>query len=224
MSRISGVVGAIDGTYVPIKAPSLNPEVYVNRKCFHGITLQAICDPSLKFINCFTGYPSSTSDLRIFKNSDIYGEFVNNTISYFNNDQFIIGDKAYPLTMWCIPPFIDRGNLTNVEVTFNNAHARTRQVIERAFALLFGRFRRLRYLDMNRVDLIAPTVIAACVLHNICLRNDDDFIGDYIQEGNHFNINEVEHNLAVEDDHREVHMDRRCVLKRNMLAAALIPQ
>lgn len=47
--KIPGVVGAIDGTYIPIKAPQENPEVYINRKCFHAITMQAICDHNRAF-------------------------------------------------------------------------------------------------------------------------------------------------------------------------------
>lgn len=66
LSQIPGVLGTIDGTYILIKAPKLDLKVYINRKCFYGITLQAICDPSLKFIDCFAGYPSSVSDVRIF--------------------------------------------------------------------------------------------------------------------------------------------------------------
>ncbi|KYQ49643.1 Putative nuclease HARBI1, partial [Trachymyrmex zeteki] len=37
------VIGAIDGTYIPIKAPKVDAESYINRKCFHAITLQGIC-------------------------------------------------------------------------------------------------------------------------------------------------------------------------------------
>jgi len=39
---IEGIVGAIDGIYIPIKAPNVNPDVYINRKCFHAITLHQI--------------------------------------------------------------------------------------------------------------------------------------------------------------------------------------
>ena len=46
----------------------------------------------------------------------------------------------------------------------------SRVVIERSFALLLGRFRRLRHLDMNRIDLIPAVILAACTLHNICLK------------------------------------------------------
>ncbi|KAK9729601.1 DDE superfamily endonuclease [Popillia japonica] len=177
-----GIIVAIDGTYVPIKAPRENPESYINRKCFHGITLQAICQPNLMFTDCFTGYPSSVSDIRIFRNSDIYNSILSHFNTYFNEDEYVIGDKAYPTLNWCIPPFIERGRLTREQIRFNTIHAKTRQVIERAFALLFGRFRRLRYVDMNRVDLIPSTIIAACTLHNLCLMQPDALLAEYVQE------------------------------------------
>lgn len=68
MLGMKNVIGAIDGTYVKIDAPQVHPEQYINRKCFHGITLQAICAYNLKFIDCFSGYPSSVHDARIFRN------------------------------------------------------------------------------------------------------------------------------------------------------------
>lgn len=182
ISNIPNVIGAIDGSYIPIKAPRIDAEVYVNRKCFHAITLQAICDHSLKFIDCFVGYPSSVSDIRIFKNSDIYKDIISNLQHYFPNGEFLLGDKAYPVLEWLIPPYIDRGNLGRREHNFNSALSKTRQVIERTFALLKGRFRRLKYLDMNRTDLIPATVLAACVLHNICIVYDKE-IEEYISEG-----------------------------------------
>lgn len=39
LSGIPGVVGAIDGAYIPIKAPKEDAETYISRKCFYGITL-----------------------------------------------------------------------------------------------------------------------------------------------------------------------------------------
>jgi len=65
---------------------------------------------------------------------------------------------------------------------FNNSLAETRQVIERAFALLKGKFRRLRYLNMSRIDLIPQTIIACCVLHNICIDGLDVDIEDYTND------------------------------------------
>ena len=38
------VIGCIDGTHVRIQAPSVDEPAYVNRKSFHSINVQAICD------------------------------------------------------------------------------------------------------------------------------------------------------------------------------------
>ena len=62
-------------------------------------------------------------------------------------------------------------------------------VIERAFSLLKGRFRRLKYLDMIKIDEIPTIIIVSCVLHNICLDKEDqyqDFIEDLEVEVNGF--------------------------------------
>jgi len=39
-SSFPGVIGAIDGTHINIRAPPKHPETYVNRKGHHSIQLQ----------------------------------------------------------------------------------------------------------------------------------------------------------------------------------------
>jgi hypothetical protein len=189
LAGVRGVIGAVDGSYVLIKAPHKDSHVYINRKCFYGITVQAICDHKLRFLNCYAGYPSSVSDCRIFRNSPINQKMSTQYAEFFNDQQYILGDKAYPCNKFCIPPFIERSTITQREKHFNTCHASTRQVIERSFALLFGQFRRLRYLDMNCTDLIPYTIIAACVLHNVCLSQNEE-LDAYIAEGYAF-LNEM---------------------------------
>jgi hypothetical protein len=205
LCRLPHAIGAIDGTYIAIKAPKENPESYINRKCFYGMTLQAVCDPCLQFTDCFVGYPSSVSDNRIFRNSHIYEGVQNHPQRFFPHNEYILGDKAYPVLPWLMTPYINRGNLTARQIYYNSAVSKGRQVIERAFSLLKGRFRRLKYIDMNRTDLIPETILAACVLHNICLLHNDDLIDQYINEGRELdNDDQNADNAAMEPHGRHI--------------------
>ena len=69
---LQGVIGAIDGSHVAIKAPGTHQDVYINRKGFHSVVLQAVCDHRMLFTDCFVGYPGSTHGARVLKNSDLF--------------------------------------------------------------------------------------------------------------------------------------------------------
>jgi hypothetical protein len=43
-ARFPNVIGCIDGTHVRIVAPGADENAYVNRKGFHSINVQAVCD------------------------------------------------------------------------------------------------------------------------------------------------------------------------------------
>lgn len=176
------VIGVIDGTYVPVKVPKNQSLVYTNRKKFTAITLQVVCNEQLVFLDCFTGYPSSVNDVRIFRNSDLYERCQTMNHIYFPNGEILLGDKAYPPLPWLKPPFINRGNLDAEQIVFNTMHSSARSAVERSFAHLFGRFRRLQDLNMNRLDWAPATILAACVLHNICTLFKDN-VDLYILEG-----------------------------------------
>ncbi|GFS07437.1 nuclease harbi1 [Elysia marginata] len=60
-------------------------------------------------------------------------------------------------------PFRDNGHLTLLEKRYNSAQSFTRVDIERAFGLLKGKFRRLKELEMTKVQDI-PNVIIICRL------------------------------------------------------------
>ena len=52
--------GAIDGCHIRIKCPS-GPDGsdYCNRKLFHSVVLQGVCDHQGRFVDIFVGYPGS---------------------------------------------------------------------------------------------------------------------------------------------------------------------
>ena len=48
--------------------------------------------------------------------------------------------------------------------------------------MLKGRNRRLKYLDQNSMSVICYTICTACVIHNICiLQNDLDDVQEMLQ-------------------------------------------
>lgn len=51
-------VGAIDGTHIRIKSPSEDEHLYVNRKNYHLVNVQVLCDVSLKFLNVVAKWPA----------------------------------------------------------------------------------------------------------------------------------------------------------------------
>ncbi|KAJ8944150.1 hypothetical protein NQ314_009543 [Rhamnusium bicolor] len=91
----------------------------------------------------------------------------------FPNNVHIIGDKAYPCLPQLQTPYKDNGRLTVAQKNYNFQLSKARSTIERAFALLKKRFRCLIFLDVLCVEWIPKYIIACCVLHNICIQNND---------------------------------------------------
>lgn len=79
--NIPGTLGIIDGTHVTIKALPRNIEApYVNRKHFHSINAQIVCNADMLITNVNARYPGSAHDSHVFSNSRIYTlmETINN--------------------------------------------------------------------------------------------------------------------------------------------------
>ena len=70
-------------------------------------------------------------------------------------------------------PYRDNGHLTAVGQNYNFYHASALCVIKRTFALLKGRFRRLKYIDANSIELIVKIIECARYLLNICILEAD---------------------------------------------------
>jgi len=66
----------------------------------------------------------------------------------FPHNSHMLGDAAYPLMTSLMVPFKGTESLTRRQTKYNRTLSSSRCAIERAFALLKGRFRRVKYLDM----------------------------------------------------------------------------
>lgn len=97
---LPGLVGIIDGTHVAVSA--LNHEIehaYVNRKGFHSINVQIVCDHRMLITNMNARYPGATHDSYIFLGSNLYA-FLHNLFQANPNElTFILGISVCDLSI-----------------------------------------------------------------------------------------------------------------------------
>ncbi|XP_045118684.1 protein ALP1-like isoform X1 [Portunus trituberculatus] len=174
MAGFPGVVGALDGCHIQIKAPTEAQADYINRTNRHSVNLMAVCNSELLFTFIDVGFPGSAHDSRVFKNTELYSVMSNSPLNIFPSINYhIIGDSAFQRSDHLLTPFRDTGRLTQQQKNFNRKLSQTRHVIENAFGYLKGRFRRLKYVDAD-IDRIPKIIKAACILHNITLQNPEE--------------------------------------------------
>jgi hypothetical protein len=172
MSEFPGVISSIDGIHIPILAPTEHNDSYINRKGYHLLQKQAVCQHNLKFTNCYVGQVGSVHDARVYRLSYLGQDMKNNLIN-FPRDCHIIGDSTYSLSSHLLTPYRETGNLTRYQKNYNYKHSSTRMTIERAFGHLKGRFRRSQFFPSPDIAFICKSVISCCALHNFCVDNID---------------------------------------------------
>lgn len=65
MYVVVGVIGAIDGSHIRIVAPKENHNSYINRKSYHSVLLQGVCDHRMLFIDVYAGEVGSIHDMTV---------------------------------------------------------------------------------------------------------------------------------------------------------------
>ncbi|XP_011883584.1 PREDICTED: putative nuclease HARBI1 [Vollenhovia emeryi] len=211
---IPDIIGAIDCTHIRIEKPNVeNARDYCNRKKYFSINLQAVVDANMKFTNIYCGQPGSLHDARVLRKSELYKSANEHREAVFSNRKFILGDSAYPSLQWLVPPFRDNGHLTPQQAEFNFIHSSTRMVVEKAFGYLKGRFRRIKFFsDYREMPFITNTVVAACILHNLCLNCKDNNFNDDVEIEELNNVNDDPN----ENINCEYQVDRRMELFREI--------
>lgn len=139
----------------------------------------------------------SVHDARVWRLSEIKQLITQDENKYFDNKYHLVADSAYPLSNYMLTPFRDNGHLNDRQINFNTKHSKTRIVIERAFGMLKGRFRKLKYIYMYNTEMIPLVILTSCILHNICIGNEDAPLDD---------------NAPMEFDPIEMQLDNEIVL------------
>uniref|UniRef100_A0A3P8TCB9 Putative nuclease HARBI1 n=1 Tax=Amphiprion percula TaxID=161767 RepID=A0A3P8TCB9_AMPPE len=143
--RIAGfpsVIGCIDGTHIPITAPSHNEADYVNRKSIHSINVQITCDAAHIISNVEAKWPGSVHDWRIYHESNL-----SNRLQCGEFDGLLLGDRGYPCQPRLMTSYPDPE--PGPQQNFNQAHCKTRARVEMTIGLLKACFQCLHHLRVT---------------------------------------------------------------------------
>ena len=170
-----GCLGAIDGTKIKIRAPSVDEDAYVGRHPGHYINCQAICDHRLKFLEASVRWPASVHDSTIWEHCSFreeLGLFLASKPSDYQG--WLIGDSGYAQREEMMIPYLEPDSTAKVK--YNGRHKKSRCVIERAFGALKSRFRCLCKESggalMFAPDMACAIIVSCMVLHNYCIERN----------------------------------------------------
>lgn len=190
---IDKCIGAIDGCAVRIRQPLLddvpNPSNYYNRKGFHALNLQAICDSNRRITWYCCKSAGSTHDSTAFVTTALFERLKDGLL--LESGYFLIGDEAYALEEFMMVPFSGSG-LEEYKDSFNFYASQLRINIECTFGMLVNKWRilavALPYKMFNNI-----MVIRTCLhLHNYC-------IDESIRQGRYDDSAKVEGNNMLHE-------------------------
>ncbi|XP_031335321.1 putative nuclease HARBI1 [Photinus pyralis] len=173
-----GVVGAIDGTHVAILKPVIEEHNFVNRKGFHSLNVQIICNSNLRILNINANYPGATHDSFIWRQSQIR-EYMNHLHNEGNRGCWLIGDSGYPLEPYLMTPFLNPAE-NSPEARYNQTHCSARNCVERCIGVLKMRFRCILKERTARYtpQLVGRLVNTCATLHNMCIDHGIPFANE----------------------------------------------
>ncbi|XP_049277298.1 uncharacterized protein LOC125775091 [Anopheles funestus] len=195
-------LGAMDGKHVGIKSPPNSGTNYYNYRKFFSVVLLGVVDSNSNFIFADVGSRGRISDGGVFKNTLLYHKLETNEcnlpcpapLSPSSNilvPYMFLGDKAFPLTQYCLRPFGGLTERRSTERNFNERHSKARRCVEMAFGILSGRFRVLKKPIELEEGNAKKVIMAAIYLHNF-IRRDANVRS---QDARRFNTTHDEVNL-----------------------------
>uniref|UniRef100_A0A182N400 DDE Tnp4 domain-containing protein n=1 Tax=Anopheles dirus TaxID=7168 RepID=A0A182N400_9DIPT len=171
-------IGAIDGKHVHIRAPRQSGSEYFNYKKFHSIVLLALVDADYNFLYVNVGGQGGISDGGIFKNSRLHEMLENKRLDIPEPEilrapyniqvpYFILGDKAFAFTNYCIRPYGGPENrLGPIQRNFNYFQSRARMVVENSLGILANRFQVIKGPIQLAPEVAQKMVLTTVYLHN----------------------------------------------------------
>ncbi|CAN6353337.1 unnamed protein product [Urochloa humidicola] len=166
-------IGAIDGTHVPVVVPKSKVVAHMCRHKYTSQNVLAICDFDMRFTFVLAGWPGSVHDMTVFKDATLRyahkfphpppGKFYCVDAGYPNRPGYL---SPYRGTKYPRAPFKNAPSPKGKTETFNHAHAKVRNVIERSFGVLKMKFRILLRIQKFPIKKQARIIAACMALHN----------------------------------------------------------
>ncbi|CAB3222835.1 unnamed protein product [Arctia plantaginis] len=166
---LPGVIGCIDCTHVALVKPNVEEHLFYNRKGYHSLNVQMICDSNLRILNVNAKFGGATHDLHIWSSSRV--ESYMRELHQNNEQVWLLGDSGYPQRPWLMTPILNAVGGSREE-RYTQKHVQACNCIERSFGLLKARWRcLLRDRALHYHPHVASSItMACCVLHNIALQ------------------------------------------------------
>ena len=95
------IIGAVDGSLIPIRAPCNQEHLFVCHKGFHAINVMAVCNAHLRFTNVVSKWHGSTHDSAVFNSSVLKCHLETGGA----RDGWLLGDRGYALQPYLMTPF-----------------------------------------------------------------------------------------------------------------------
>lgn len=168
------VLGCLGVTHILIPA-SQTDLTYYDKKGNNSMILQAVCNARQEFMNINVGWPGSAHYAHVWIQSGVYSEIKENS-GFIPDGTYLIGNGSYPLDEFLLVPFRENDcDMGRNEKIFNAALSKLHNLtINKAFGRLKTLFKRLQYLNVVKIDNVKHIVTAACILHNISIRDGVD--------------------------------------------------
>ncbi|KAK6160194.1 hypothetical protein DH2020_003575 [Rehmannia glutinosa] len=167
-----GCLGALDRTYIEVRVPLSDKGRYRNRKGNVSVNVLVVCDRSMNFTYVLSGWEGSTADSRVLRDAVSRsnglkvpnGNYYLCDCGYTNSPGFLAPYRVvrYHLDEWGTGRMAPQ----NYRELYNLRHAKARNIIERAFCLLKGRWAILRSKAFYSVKTQSRIILACCLLHN----------------------------------------------------------
>ena len=177
LSKLPNIAGAIDATHIKIKAPKDSAVDYFSRYQQHNVVMQAVVNGKGAFMDVTAGFPGSTHDAQVLRNSLIYKKAEHGDILAAGPIHRVDGSEIQPYLVfspWLQKPF-PKGTRED-EIRFNQELSSARVQVECALGILKSRWRILMGMEESKVQLISKIILACAILHTFCTLHGDEWV------------------------------------------------